>query len=240
MFRLISKGKELGGLRMIKIKNLSKEFSSGGEKQYVLKDISLEIENNDFITIMGPSGGGKSTLLQVLGLLTEPTKGEIYYKDNKIDFKNEKELNKYRRENIGLIFQNANLISSLSPLENLIIAMNSKESYKEKSKKAKDLLDKVGLSKKYNSDVAALSGGEAQRVAVVRALVNNPKIIFCDEPTGALDLSNSKKIIDLLLNIKNEKNCILVIVTHDRKIGELGNRRIYLEDGKIYEMGRSL
>ncbi len=225
---------------MIRVKNLSKEFYSGDESQYALKGINFDIGDNDFITIMGPSGGGKSTLLQILGLLTEPSKGEVYYNNNKVDFKNEKALNKYRLENIGLIFQNANLISSLTPLENLIVAMNIKESYKKKSKSAKELLDKVGLSKKYNSNISSLSGGEAQRVAVVRALVNNPNIILCDEPTGALDSNNSKKVIDLLLSIKKERNCTLIIVTHDKEIGALGHRRIYLEDGEIYEVGKNI
>lgn len=127
---------------MIRIKNLIKEFYSGDESQCVLKGINFDIENNDFITIIGPSGGGKSTSLQVLGLLTEPTKGEIYYNNNKVDFKSEKTLNKFRLDNIGLIFQNANLISSLTPLENLIVAMSSRESYREKSKRANELLDK--------------------------------------------------------------------------------------------------
>jgi ABC-type lipoprotein export system ATPase subunit len=225
---------------MIRVKNLSKEFYSGDESQYVLKGINFDIGDNDFITIMGPSGGGKSTLLQVLGLLTEPSKGEVYYNNNKVDFKSEKALNKYRLENIGLIFQNANLISSLTPLENLIVAMNTKESHKKKSKRAKELLDKVGLSKKYNSNISSLSGGEAQRVAVVRALVNSPNIILCDEPTGALDSNNSKKVIDLLLSIKKERNCTLIIVTHDKEIGALGHRRVYLEDGEIYEVGRNI
>lgn len=225
---------------MIRVKNLSKEFYSGDERQYVLRGINFDIGDNDFITIMGASGGGKSTLLQVLGLLTEPSKGEVYYNNNKVNFKSEKALNKYRLENIGLIFQNANLISSLTPLENLIVAMNTKESYKKKSKRAKELLDKVGLYKKYNSNISSLSGGEAQRVAVVRALVNSPNIILCDEPTGALDSNNSKKVIDLLLSIKKERNCTLIIVTHDKEIGALGHRRVYLEDGEIYEVGRNI
>lgn len=225
---------------MISIKNLSKEFYSDEEEFKVLKNINLEIKENDFITIMGPSGGGKSTLLQIVGLLTEPTEGDIYYNNNKMNFKKEKLLNQYRRDYVGLIFQNSNLISSLSPLENLIIAMNSKESYKIKKNKAKELLDSVGLSKKYNSEVTSLSGGEAQRVAVVRSLVNNPKLILCDEPTGSLDSLNSKNVIELLLKIKKEMNCTLIIVTHDKEIGQLGERQIYLRDGEVNEMGRDI
>lgn len=225
---------------MITIRNLTKDFYSGDLRQNVLKDVNLEIDHGDFLTIMGPSGGGKSTVLHIMGLLIDPTSGEVYYNNNKINFKNERSLDNYRRDNIGLIFQNSNLISCLSPLENLIIAMNSKESYNSKKKKCKELLDRVGLSKKYNSKVGSLSGGEAQRVAVVRALVNEPKVILCDEPTGALDSVNGKNVIELLLNIRKERNCTLIIVTHDEKIGELGERKIYLKDGKLHEMARNL
>lgn len=225
---------------MITIRNLTKDFYSGDLRQNVLKDVNLEIDHGDFLTIMGPSGGGKSTVLHIMGLLIDPTSGEVYYNNNKINFKNERSLDNYRRDNIGLIFQNSNLISCLSPLENLIIAMNSKESYNSKKKKCKELLDKVGLSKKYNSKVSSLSGGEAQRVAVVRALVNDPKVILCDEPTGALDSVNGKNVIELLLNIRKERNCTLIIVTHDEKIGELGERKIYLKDGELHEMARNI
>lgn len=225
---------------MISVKNLSKEFNSQDEKQRVLKNINLHIGYDELITIMGVSGGGKSTLLQIIALLTEPTEGEIYYGDYKVDFKNERYINDYRRNNIGLIFQNANLISCLSPLENLIIAMDTKRSYKEKVMKAKSLLDEVGLSKKYNCNVTSLSGGEAQRVAVVRALVNDPDLILCDEPTGALDSQNSKRVIDLLMKIRNERKCTIIIVTHDREIGELGERKIQLREGKIHEVDNHL
>ena len=225
---------------MISIRNLIRDFYSGELKQTVLKNINLEIEDGDFLTIMGPSGGGKSTMLHIMALLIEPTTGEVYYNNNKLNFKDEKALDNYRRDNIGLIFQNSNLISCLSPLENLIIAMNSKESYSSKKKKCKELLDKVGLSHKYNSKVSSLSGGEAQRVSVVRALVNNPKVILCDEPTGALDSVNGKKVIELLINIRKERKCTLIIVTHDESIGQLGERKIYLKDGELHEMDRNI
>ena len=221
---------------MITIRNLCKEFKGDSGSFKVIKNINFHIGDDDFITIMGPSGGGKSTLLQILGGLTSPTDGEIDYNGDILDYKNEKLLNKYRRENIGFIFQNSNLISSLSPAENLIIAMNSNESYKEKKKRAKSLLESVGLAKRYNVNVSSLSGGEAQRVAIVRALVNNPKIILCDEPTGALDSENSNNVLNILMNIKKERKCTLIIVTHDNNIGKLGERQIFLRDGEINEM----
>ena len=221
---------------MITIRNLCKEFKGVSGSFKVIKNINFHIGDDDFITIMGPSGGGKSTLLQIIGGLTAPTDGEINYNGDILDYKNDKVLNKYRRENIGFIFQNPNLISSLSPAENLIIAMNSNESYKEKEKRAKSLLESVGLAKRYNANVSSLSGGEAQRVAIVRALVNNPKIILCDEPTGALDSENSNNVLNILMNIKKEKKCALIIVTHDNNIAKLGERQIFLKDGEINEM----
>ena len=217
---------------LISLKNISKSFN--GEE--ILKNISLEIKENDFITIMGPSGGGKSTLLQIIALLTEADSGEVYFKGCKVNFQKEKGVNLIRRENIAMIFQNSNLISSLTALENIIIAISSNESYMAKVKKSKELLDKVGLSKKYNSNVTSLSGGEGQRVAVARALVNNPSLILCDEPTGALDSVSSKNIIELLLSTQKNTKSTLIIVTHDTEIGRLGKKQILLRDGEIYEV----
>lgn len=224
---------------MIEIRNLEKEFKQGeGMSQRVLKSINIKINKGEFLTIMGPSGGGKSTFLYTLGLLIEPTNGEIYYDGQKVNFKKESELDKFRRNKIGFIFQNANLISSLNPIENLIVAMSSKESYREKQKRAEELLRKVGLEGKEKVKVSSLSGGEAQRVAIVRALVNNPQVLLCDEPTGALDSENGDKVMKLLMNIRREFGCTLIIVTHDKEIGELGNRKIFLKDGVIHEDNR--
>lgn len=226
---------------MIEVKNLEKEFKQGdGETQRVLKDINMTISNGDFITIMGPSGGGKSTLLYTLGLLSEPTRGQIYYDGVKVEFKKERDMEKLRAEKIGFIFQNANLISSLTPMENLIIAMTSNESYREKKNKALELLKKVGLESKAKAKISSLSGGEAQRVAVVRALVNNPKVLLCDEPTGALDSINGERVMKLLMDIRDEFGCTLIIVTHDKAIGEMGHRRIFLKDGVLHEGDRDV
>lgn len=228
--------KERGMIKMIEIENVYKSFIQGNNEQKVLKNINLEVNKNDFITIMGPSGGGKSTLLYTLALLSEPNSGNILFNNKIVNFKNDKEIEKLRRKNIGLIFQNHNLISCLTALENIIIAIDSKETYKEKKKKAEYFLRKVGLYEKRNVISTALSGGEAQRVAVVRALINNPKIIFCDEPTGALDSANGKKVISLLLNLREEIGSALVIVTHDEEIGRLGEKRFLLKDGVINEV----
>lgn len=220
---------------MIQLKNISKSFNTD-KKQEVLKDINLKINHGDFITIMGPSGGGKSTLLNIISLLDNPSKGEVVFNDKVVNFKKDDILDNIRRNDIGLIFQNPNLITSLTPLENLIIAMDGKENYKNKKDKGEELLDKVGLIDKKYSKVNSLSGGESQRVAVVRALVNNPKIILCDEPTGALDSLNGEKVINLLLQIRKESGCGLIVVTHDENIGALGERRLKIKDGVVSEL----
>lgn len=221
---------------MLEVENLSKSFIQGNIEQKVLKDINLGIEDNDFITIMGPSGGGKSTLLYTLALLSEPTSGQILYRDKTINLGNQKEVEELRRNNVGLVFQNHNLISCLNTLENIIIAIDSREKYKNKRERAEYFLEKVGLYEKRFSMVTSLSGGEAQRVSIIRALINSPKIILCDEPTGSLDSESSKNVISLLLNIREEMGCALIIVTHDKDIWSLGERRIILKDGVINEL----
>lgn len=221
---------------MIKIKNLTKDFTREGISERVLKDVSLNIKDGQFVTIMGPSGGGKSTLLNIIAILMEPTSGSVTIDDEEINYKKENHNDDLRRNKIGLIFQNANLISCLSPMENLMVAMDNDKSYKEKKEEAKRLLESVGLKNKIKADVSSLSGGEAQRVAIVRSLVNNPSILLCDEPTGALDSNNGKRVMELLLNIKKKNNATLIIVTHDKRIADMGERRLFLEDGEIREL----
>ena len=220
---------------MLKIKNISKSYKTGDFVQNALKNINLEIKDGEFVTIMGPSGGGKSTLLNIIGMLEEPTNGEVFIDEKKVNYKSQNVLDNLRRENIGLIFQNPNLISSLNPLENLLIAMQNNDSAKDKINKAKELLKSVGLNGKEKSKITNLSGGEKQRVSIVRALVNNPKILLCDEPTGALDSKNGQNVIDILLKFKKATNATLIVVTHDETIGSLGEKRLYLQDGGLHE-----
>jgi len=221
---------------MIQLRAINKNYKSENREQQVLENIDLTIKEGEFITIMGPSGGGKSTLLYILSMLETSSSGESYFDEKAVNGMKEKEIETLRRKNIGLIFQNSNLIASLTPLENLLLAMDSKEGKNEKIKKCEALLKKVDLLEQKNAKVTSLSGGEAQRVAVVRALVNNPRFILCDEPTGALDSENGKKVIELLLKVKSELGCCLAIVTHDERIGALGSRKFFLEDGVLNEL----
>ncbi|MBZ9608586.1 ABC transporter ATP-binding protein [Clostridium estertheticum] len=221
---------------MIQLKAVNKKYKRENMEQEVLKNIDMTIEEGDFITIMGTSGGGKSTLLYILSMLETSSTGEVFFDNKIVSGKKEKEIEVLRRKNIGLIFQNSNLITGLTPLENLLLAMDSKEGKKEKIEKCEALLKKVGLLDKKNAKATSLSGGEAQRVAVVRALVNSPRFILCDEPTGALDSENGKRVIELLMRVKAESGCCLAIVTHDERIGSLGDRKFFLEDGVLNEL----
>lgn len=220
---------------MVELEGVSKTYKDGEKTNTVLKNVNIVIKDNDFITIKGPSGGGKSTLLNIISLLTKPTTGSIYFDGKKVNLDSEKEVEKVRRENIGLVFQSANLISCLNSIDNILLPACGNERKSTKAK-AMQLLDRVGLKEKCNAKVKALSGGEAQRVSIVRALINSPKIILCDEPTGALDQETGKKVIDLLKEIYKEEKCTLIIVTHDEKIAALGERKFVVQGGMLIEM----
>lgn len=225
---------------MIRLTDVHKSYRDGERDNRILRGIDLTIQEKELITVMGPSGCGKSTLLNMIALLAEPTAGSVHVDGKQVDFNKEKELEALRRDKIGLIFQNANLINCLTPLENLLLAMNAKESAKSGRKAAMELLEMVGIADKYKSDVKTLSGGEAQRVAIVRALVNRPQMLLCDEPTGALDGDNSRMVMDLLLDTRRKTGCSIVIVTHDKEIGALGERRIMLNGGQVLGMDQNL
>lgn len=219
---------------MIQLKNITKDYLDGTEKHVVLQDINLKIEKNDFITIQGKSGGGKSTLLQIIGLLTEPSEGSIVYNNEDVDMKQREKVDCLRKNNVGFVFQTPNLISCLNPLDNIMLPATGKEQ-KEIKKYAESLLQKVDLYEKRFARTKTLSGGEAQRIAIVRALINNPKLILCDEPTGALDTETGEKVIQLLYDIWKENKCAMIIVTHDSNIAKLGKRQLVLERGGLFE-----
>lgn len=219
---------------MIQLKNITKDYLDGTEKHVVLQDINLKIEKNDFITIQGKSGGGKSTLLQIIGLLTEPSEGSIVYDNEDVDMKQREKVDCLRKNNVGFVFQTPNLISCLNPLDNIMLPATGKEQ-KEIKKYAESLLQKVDLYEKRFARTKTLSGGEAQRIAIVRALINNPKLILCDEPTGALDTETGEKVIQLLYDIWKENKCAMIIVTHDSNIAKLGKRQLVLERGGLFE-----
>jgi ABC-type lipoprotein export system ATPase subunit len=225
---------------VIRLIDVYKTYQDGEKENPILRGVDLTIREKEWMTVMGPSGCGKSTLLNIAALLAEPTSGSVYVEDKLVDFRKEKELSAIRRNKIGLVFQNPNLIGCMTPLENLLLAQSGKGSGRHGRKAAMELLEKVGMADKANSNVKSLSGGEAQRVAIVRALVNHPQVLLCDEPTGALDRENSRLVLELLLLTRRETGCGLVIVTHDREIGDMGERRIVLNGGEVLGVDQTL
>lgn len=220
---------------MLKVQNLTKEFQSGDSKVVAVKDVSLSVPSGVFSTIVGKSGSGKSTLLSLLGALDKPTAGMIDVDGQNIAKMGDSKLIKYRRDKIGFIFQNYNLIPNLSALENVMLPMEfSGIKLMVRKKRAASLLKQVGLTEeKHARKPGRLSGGEQQRVAIARALANKPKLILADEPTGNLDSATGKIIIDLLKDLAKSEETTIVAVTHDDGIADQAKISFRLKDGHL-------
>ena len=221
---------------MIQLKNITKSFDLNKNKVEVLKGINLQIADDEFIALMGPSGSGKSTLLGILAGIDSPTSGEIYIYGQDISKKKEDELARFRNENVGIVFQAYNLIPSLNAIQNVkapLYAGKNKLTSKEIDKRAKKLLDMVGLSHRETHKPGELSGGEQQRVAIARALIKNPKILVADEPTGNLDAKTGDEILDLILKINKDMHLTIIMATHNEEIAKLADRVVNISDGII-------
>lgn len=219
---------------IIKTEKLCKSFSNGGLQQHVLKNLDLEIYEGDFTIIMGSSGAGKSTLLYSLSGMDKPTLGKITFNNKEITKMSIDKLAQFRRKNCGFVFQQNYLIDSMSVLDNILVSgLLVSKNKKEVTKRAKEILKKVDINEElWNKFPTQLSGGEAQRVGIARALINNPKLVFADEPTGALNSATGKDVLDTLTEFNNQGQSI-VMVTHDIKSARRGNRVIYLKDGEV-------
>ena len=219
---------------LIKATKLSKSFSNNGNLLHVLKNIDLEIYQGDFTVIMGPSGAGKSTLLYALSGMDTPTLGSINYGETDITKLNQNELALFRRDNSGFVFQSIYLIESMSVMDNVLAAgLLKNKNKKEVIDKAKEVLKSVDIEEAlWNKFPNQLSGGECQRVGIARALVNNPLVMFADEPTGALNSKTGKDVLDTLTNANNNGQSI-VMVTHDVTSARRANRILYIKDGEI-------
>ena len=216
----------------IKIKNISKKYEKNKTIK-VLNDVSFNFESGKIYSIVGPSGSGKSTLLNLLSLIDTPTSGTIEINNNKINFKNKIENDHIRAKNIGIIYQDKNLLSDFTAIENVyfpnLLLTNDKNLSIDIAKK---IIKNVGLSARLNHFPSELSGGESQRIAIARALINNPEIVLADEPTGSLDFDNAKQIFKLLMNLKN-KNRIIIYATHNRYFANMADCKIKMIDGKM-------
>ena len=220
---------------MIEVKNITKEFQSGGSPVAAVDDVSFAIEDGQFAAIVGTSGSGKSTLLSMLGGLDKPSAGSVRVDDQVISSGSDRELISYRRNKIGFVFQAFNLIPNLKAVENVMLPMEFAGVAKaDRRQRAVELLDQVGLTgEKQNRRPSRLSGGEQQRVAIARALANKPRVILADEPTGNLDSKTGKVIIAMLKDLSRSANTTVIIVTHDMNYADKTDVTFRLEDGHL-------
>ena len=219
--------------KLIDLKNVSKSYRNGDQELQVLKNVHLEVEEGEFVAIMGPSGSGKSTLMNIIGMLDRPTSGEYYLEGEEVAKLSEKKLAKVRNQQIGFVFQQFFLLSKLNALQNVELPLiYAGVSQSKRKALAEQYLKKVELEKRMHHLPSELSGGQKQRVAIARALVNHPSIILADEPTGALDTKTGEQIMELLTELNREGKTI-IMVTHELEIAAFAKRQIVIRDGVI-------
>ncbi len=217
---------------MLEAKQIEKFYG----KLQVLKGVDIKIKKGEIVSIVGSSGAGKSTLLHILGTLDKPDKGEVFLKDQRIDKLKDNELAKFRNNNIGFIFQFHHLLPEFTALENVCIpGWIAGKKKKDIEKKATDLLQTLGLGDRLQNKPHELSGGEQQRVAVARALINDPAIIMADEPTGNLDSANGRELHKLFIELRDRFQQTFLIVTHNEELASMSDRIVYMKDGLIVE-----
>ena len=218
------------------VSEIAKEYATRGKPLIVLRSVSLELSAGENVAILGPSGCGKSTLLHILGTLDEPTSGTVQLQDqNPFEF-DEPRLAEFRNRNIGFIFQDHHLLPQLSVLENVLVpALASGSPSEDEIARARELIERVGLSDRSDHRPAELSGGERQRVAAARSLIHKPILLLADEPTGSLDRSNAQAISKLLLDLQEQENTMLVVVTHSLELAAHMSRRLELNDGQLVD-----
>jgi lipoprotein-releasing system ATP-binding protein len=215
---------------MIKARNITKQF---GDLK-VLKGIDLEIEKGEIVSIVGPSGAGKTTLLQILGTLSRPDTGEIIYHQQDINLLKDRQIARFRNQQIGFVFQFHHLLPEFSALENVCIpAFIGKVAKEEAERKAKEILEFLKMGDRLDHRPNELSGGELQRVAVARALINDPAVILADEPSGNLDSKNKEELHNLFFSLRDQYNASIVIVTHDNDLADKADRKLEMKDGKL-------
>ena len=221
--------------QLIKLTNINKSYRNGDQELRVLKDIDLEVEEGEFLAIMGPSGSGKSTLMNIIGLLDRSSSGNYWLEGEEVSQLSEKKLASVRNDQIGFVFQQFFLLTKLNALQNVELPLIDAGVPSAKRKKlAKQYLEKVELAERMTHLPSELSGGQKQRVAIARALVNTPAIILADEPTGALDTKTGQQIMELLIELNNEGKTI-IMVTHEPEIAAYAKRTLVLRDGVITE-----
>ena len=218
---------------IIKLSKISKKFASANKDIIVLKNVNIKINKGELVSLSGPSGSGKSTLLHIIALLDQPTSGEVFFKKKNFSKSNDSEKDFVRRKGISIIYQQNNLLSDFTALENVLIPLlNNGYSWDESTKKAKKTLSLVNLSRRLNHFPSELSGGEQQRVAVARALITEPDLILADEPTGSLDRKTANEIFSLFSKLKS-KNRAILYATHNRELSNRADYKLNILDGNI-------
>jgi len=217
---------------LISAKNISKSFFQGEKELQVLKGIDLNVQQGEALCILGGSGAGKSTLLHILGTLDNPSGGHVYFKGENLFIKNDEDLARFRNKHLGFIFQFHHLLSEFTALENIMMPARIDGASKQDCKKrAEELLDHMGLLERASHYPTELSGGEKQRIAIARALMQSPDIILADEPTGNLDSANGRVIRDLFLDLQRRLNLTIIVVTHDQKFANSFPKTLHMKDG---------
>jgi putative ABC transport system ATP-binding protein len=218
---------------MIKVNNLHKTYGKGSTATHALKGVTLQVDSGEFVAIMGRSGSGKSTLLHLLGLLDHPTEGEIYIDQRNVLKLSAEEKAQFRLSQLGYVFQEFSLISELTLLENVYIPAVCLARQNHHRQRARDILDTVGLGERLDHYPNEVSGGEQQRAAIARALINQPKILFADEPTASLDVTSARMVLELFKKLNRELSQTIVMVTHEPEDRNYVDRVIWLKDGLV-------
>ena len=218
--------------KYVSLKNVSKIYRMGEVEIRAVDGIDFDIEKGEFVVIVGPSGAGKTTVLNILGGMDTVTSGQVLVDGSDIAKYSQKQLTGYRRDDIGFVFQFYNLVPNLTALENVELALQISKDPLD----AQAVLEEVGLGERKNNFPAQLSGGEQQRVSIARALAKNPKLLLCDEPTGALDYNTGKSILKLLQNMCREKGMTVIIITHNQALAPMADRLIHIKNGQVARM----
>ena len=220
--------------KLLKLSNVNLNYTIDSKSINILKNISFDVDYKETISVVGESGSGKTSLIMLIGGLEKVSSGNIFFRDSELSKMNEDEISEIRRKNIGIVFQSFYLIPNYTALENVSLSLEINK-FDNPKVKAKEILDRFGLSNRFNNFPSQLSGGEQQRVAIARSVAMKPEIILADEPTGNLDSENTHKISNLLFNYIEDENASLIMVTHDNNLANLTKRKITIKDGVISE-----
>lgn len=217
----------------VRLVDLTKHYKRGTEVIHALDGVTLEIDKGEFVAVVGRSGSGKTTMLDMMGLLLRPTSGSLFIDDIDTSKLGDRELARMRAHSVGFVFQEYNLLSGLNVLENVMLPLRYVKNGKSGKARAVEFIERVGLSDRIRHRPTELSGGQAQRVAIARSMVNNPSLILLDEPTGAVDTETAQQLVDLLKRLNQEDKVTIVLITHDLDISAQASRQIRLKDGKV-------